>query len=137
MTLRRKQSKQTVEYVAPEKILCRVPGPTLQGNPAAKCPPSTTRSCGKMSGAARHKQLFFFCQTAGEPPNVSPSSESERERHWQLVRRLCHVGKTHHAQTFQTERHALNFFPGRMHIIFIGAAAADVKMLKEQRFSYL
>lgn len=101
MTLRRKQSKQTVEYVAPEKILCRVPGPTLQGNPAAKCPPSTTRSCGKMSGAARHKQLFFFCQTAGEPPNVSPSSESERERHWQLVRRLCHVGKTHHAQTFK------------------------------------
>lgn len=101
MTLRRKQSKQTVEYVAPEKILCRVPGPTLQGNPAAKCPPSTTRSCGKMSGAARHKQLFFFCQTAGEPPNVSPSSESERERHWQLVRRLCHVGKTHHAQTLK------------------------------------
>lgn len=36
-----------------------------------------------------------------------------------------------------SERHALNFFPGRMHIIFIGAAAADVKMLKEQRFSYL
>lgn len=50
---------------------------------------------------------------------------------------LRHLKKNSLEWQMASERHALNFFPGRMHIIFIGAAAADVKMLKEQRFSYL
>lgn len=89
-------SKPTVENVA---LLRKVPGPTLQGNPAAKCPPSTTRSYAKMPGAARHKSLFSFLVKQLVNSQTCLHLQRAGESHEQLVRRRCRVGKTHHAQT--------------------------------------
>ena len=138
---------QTDEYVAPEKTaLCRSLAPPCKGIP----PPSVHPRVPECKEPPDESNTFFR-QTAGEPPNVSPSSERERERERereergerQLVREDCdmwgenhttlrHVKRNHRNGKWQMapERHVLNFFPVRMFVVLlveiIRAAPADV-----------
>lgn len=70
------------------------PDPTLRGNPATRCPPSTARSYAKMPRAARRDiRTYFVKQLVSRQICLHLQRE---ERHWQLVRGLyvC-VGETH------------------------------------------
>lgn len=71
---------QAAGYVAREKtasVGCHA-GPTLQGNPAAECPHSTAKIMCQNARSRQTRARTFFCQTAGEPPSMSPSSQRER-----------------------------------------------------------
>lgn len=112
---------QTVEYVAPEKILCRVPGPTLQGNPAAKGAPSTTRSCGK--NTRTYAANFFVKQLVNQ---MCLRLQRERDTHswWEdcALREnppYSDIKKESLEWQKASERHALDFFPERMHEILL------------------
>ncbi len=125
------------------------PGPTLQGNPAAKGPPYTTRSCAKLPGAARREQHIFSWNSWWTAKRVSIFRERKREALAVGERTMpCGENPPHSdikkeslEWQMASESQVLNFFPARMLVILlvepIRAAPADVKKLKEQRFSDL